>query len=54
MKQDRTSAAVLALIGAISVTKAIKLAPSELQGMYTDSEYADTWRYTNEPRYVNE
>merc|ERR1711998_584851 len=52
--QDRTSTAVLALLGAISVSQAIKLAPSELPTMYADPEYADTWRYTKDFRYVNE
>ena len=52
MKQNRI--AILALLGAISVSKAIKLAPSELPTMYSDPEYANTWRWTEDHRYVNE
>ena len=36
----------------VAVTNAAKLSPSELDGMYHDPEYADTWRYTNDQRYV--
>ena len=55
MKQNnKTSIALLALLGAsLSSTSAIKLPPSKLPDMFGDPEYADTWRYTNEERYVN-
>ena len=36
----------------MAVTNAVKLSPSELEGMYKDPEYADTWKWTNDPRYV--
>lgn len=45
---------ILALFGAISYAEAIHLPPSKLPKMYNDPEYADTWRYTKEFRYVNE
>ena len=52
MKQNK-SIALLALLGALSLAEGIKLPPSKLPEMYGDPEYADTWRYTKEDRYVN-
>merc|ERR1712227_767797 len=45
---------IMALLGAIDVSYSMKLAPDKLQDMYTDPEYANTWRYTDEPRYVDD
>jgi len=56
MKQNNQRTAVMVLIGAITFSEyveAIKLPPSKLPEMYSDPEYANTWRYTNEERYVN-
>lgn len=36
------------------MVKGSQATPDELQKMYNDPEYADTWRYTNEERYVSE
>ena len=36
------------------VVNGARLSPDELSGMYADPEYADTWRFTNDPRYVEE
>ena len=42
----------MALLGVISQCSAIKTA-DDLHDMYKDPEYADTWRYTQEARYVD-
>ena len=34
--------------------QASKLSPGELADMFKDPEYADTWRWTNDERYVEE
>jgi hypothetical protein len=36
------------------VVSGSRLSPDELAGMYADPEYADTWRYTGDHRYVEE
>lgn len=47
MKQNRT--AILALLGAASVTKAIRLQKTldEFREYVSDPQYADTWRFTD-------
>ena len=38
----------------IGDAQSARLNPAELEVMYHDPEYADTWRYTNDQRYVEE
>lgn len=45
---------ILALLGAVSYAEAIKIPFKELPKMYNDPEYADTWRYTKDDRFINE
>jgi len=44
---------ILALLGMISQATAIQATPDELKTMYNDPEYADTWRFTKEARYID-
>lgn len=46
---------MMAGVGLLAVVvNGARLSPGELAGMYADPEYADTWRYTNDHRYVEE